>query len=68
MGEWEEEWLKLYPLNLSKQKYKKTLEELRQFVPIFSRGIMKSIIPNLKVRFIDLFDSTNLSPTNLKDF
>ncbi len=44
----------------------KTLEEVRHYVPIFSRDIMKSTIPNLKVRFIDLFDMTDLSPYNLK--
>ena len=64
--EWEQEWLKLYPPKVSKQKNVKTLEEVRQYIPIFSRGIMKSTIPNLKVRFIDLFDMTDLSPYNLK--
>lgn len=63
--EWEEEWTTLYPLNLSKQRYAKTLEELRQYVPIFSRGIMRAVIPNLKVRFLDLFDMKNLSPSSL---
>ena len=64
--EWEAEWTRLYPLNLSKLKYVKTLEELRQYVPVFSRGIMKAVIPNLKVRFVDLFDMDNLSPSNLR--
>jgi hypothetical protein len=64
--EWEEEWLRVYPFKLAKQNNIKKLEELRQFIPIFSRGIMKSTIPNLKVRLIDLFDMRNLSPSNLK--
>lgn len=65
-NDWEQDWLSLYPPKGPKQKYIKTLEEVRQYIPIFSRGIMKSLIPNLKVRFIDLFDMTNLSPYNLK--
>jgi hypothetical protein len=64
--EWEDEWLKLYPIKSPLQKNAKTLEEIRQFVPIFSSGVMKAIIPNLKMRFIDLFDMTNLNPSNLK--
>ena len=63
--EWEEEWLRIYPFKLAKQNNIHKLEELRHFVPIFSKGIMKSIIPNLKMRLIDLFDMRNLSPSNL---
>ena len=50
--DWEEEWKRLYPLKLSKQKYLKSLEELRQYIPVFLKGIMKAVIPNLKIRFI----------------
>lgn len=66
--QWEEQWLRLYTIKSSQQKNIKTLEELIQFVPIFSKGIMKATIPHLKIRLIDLFDMKPLSPSNLDSF
>jgi hypothetical protein len=66
--QWEEEWLRLYPIKSSQQKNIKTLEELRQFVPVFSKGMMRATIPHLKVRLIDLFNMTPLAPSNLDIF
>lgn len=63
--EWEESWLKLYRLDLRK-KNKRLHEELKDSIPLFSKGIMKSKIPQLNIRLIDLFEMSPLDPSNLR--
>jgi hypothetical protein len=63
---WEEEWKSLYPISKSNSKHVKTIIELKEFLPLLSRGVLNWNVSHLGMKFIDLFNMAPLNPNNLR--
>lgn len=66
--DWEKEWLELYPLKDAPVEMRGVISEMRKFVPVIGRVLLKTKFRALGRKPISaLFDLSVIAPANLKN-